>query len=38
MDGKTNTFEDATKDWCEMQVSLDDIQKRYDGVVFALPK
>ena len=38
MDGKTNTFEDTTKDWCEMQLSLDDIQERYDGVVFAVAK
>lgn len=38
MDGETNTFEDATKDWCEMQISLEDIQERYDGVIFAVPK
>ena len=38
MDGETNTFEDATKDWCEMQISLEDIQERYDGVIFAVLK
>lgn len=38
MDGETNTFEDATKYWCEMQISLEDIQERYDGVIFAVPK
>ena len=38
MDGKTNTFEEATKDWCEIKISLADLQKRYDGVVFSVPK
>ena len=38
IDGETNTFEDATKDWFEMQESLEGIQERHDGVVFTLPK
>lgn len=38
MDGETNTFEEATKDWCQIEISLKDIQERYDGVIFAVPK
>ena len=38
IDGETNTFEEATKDWCEIQITLEDLQTKYSSVVFAIPR
>lgn len=37
LDGVTNTFEDAKTDWQQATYTLEQLQKTYDGVIFANP-
>ena len=38
LDGITNTFQDAKKDWQTKSYTLDQLRSIYGGVVFANPK
>ncbi len=38
LDGKTNTFQDAKKDWHTVTYTLNQLRSYYKGVVFANPK
>lgn len=38
LDGITNTFQDAKKDWQTTTYSLDTLRNLYCGIVFANPK
>ena len=38
LDGKTNTFQQAKKDWKTSTISLNQLRSNYNGVIFANPK
>lgn len=38
LDGKTNTFQDAKSDWHTKKLTLDELSRRNQGVIFANPK